>query len=239
MTRSRDPVGASLTQFAYGRLRADLLACRLRPGQPLPINELCGALSVSLGAVRESLSRLTSEGLVVAEPQRGFRVAPVSLSELRDLTGVRIEIEGRCLARAIAVGDVAWEAKVVAAHHRLSRTPEREQADPQRLNEAWAEAHSEFHGSLVAACDSPWMLRLREILYAQTERYRRLSVPLDQAGRDIAGEHRDIMEAALRRDAERAVTLLAAHLGATMSVLVAAGIDGEAGVPQSKLAVGF
>jgi DNA-binding GntR family transcriptional regulator len=221
----RHTVGASLTQTAYERLRADLLACRLRPGERLRIDELCEALPASLSAVREALSRLTAEGLVVAEPQRGFRVAPISAAELRDLTAVRTEIEGMCLRRAIAAGDVAWEERLVAVHHRLSRTPERESSDAPRLSEAWAEAHAAYHRALVAGCDSPWMLRLREILYAQSKRYRRFSVPLARAGRDVAREHREIMEAALARAADRAVALLAAHLERTSVIL----LEAEAG----------
>lgn len=212
--------GSSLTQDAYERLRADLLACRLQPGARLKINELCEALSANLSAVREALARLTSEGLVVAEPQRGFRVAPISSEELRDLTGVRAEIEGLCLERAVAAGDVGWESGLVAAFHRLSRTPEREPADPQRMNEAWSAAHAAFHEALVAACGSPWLLRLRGILYAQSERYRRLSVPLAAVARDLEREHRDIMEAALARDAGRAKALMAEHIELTTRVLL-------------------
>src|ERR1700731_5490431 len=89
---ARDAVH-NLTQRAYEGLRADLLACRIRPGSRLKIQELCDRCSVSLGAVREALSRLTSEGLVVSEPQRGFRAAPVSVADLQDLTMVRIEVE--------------------------------------------------------------------------------------------------------------------------------------------------
>src|ERR1700722_6476034 len=100
----------SLTQEAYERLRADLLACRLQPGQRLRINELCKRLSVSLGAVGEALSRLTSEGLVSAEPQLGFTVAPISAIDLHDLTMVRIEIEGLCLRQSVANGDLSWES---------------------------------------------------------------------------------------------------------------------------------
>ncbi len=214
------PDSSSLTQVAYERLRADLLACRLRPGARLKIGELCQTLSVSLSAVREALSRLTAEGLVVAEPQRGFRVAPISAEELRDLTEVRTQIEGLCLERAIAVGDVGWESQLVAAFHRLSRTPVREPDDPQRMNEAWSAAHAAYHAALVGACDSPWLLRLRGILYAQSERYRRLSVPLAEIARDLNREHQDIMEAALARDAERAKTLLAQHLELTTRALL-------------------
>ena len=212
--------GSSLTQDAYERLRADLLACRLRPGARLRINELCQDLSVSLSAVREALARLTAEELVVAEPQRGFRVAPISADELRDLTAVRAQIEGLCLERAVAVGGIGWESQLVAAFHRLSRTPEREPEDPERMGEAWSTAHAAFHEALVAACDSPWLLRLRAILYAQSERYRRLSVPLAEVARDLNREHQDLMEAALARDAGRTRALMAQHVELTTRVLL-------------------
>lgn len=214
------PASSSLTHDAYERLRADLLACRLQPGSRLKIGELCQSLSVSLSAVREALSRLTSEGLVVAEPQRGFRVAPISADELSDLTQVRAQIEGMCLERAIAVGDVGWEARLVAAFHRLSRTPEREPGDPQRMNEAWSAAHAAYHEALVAACDSPWLLRLRATLYAQSERYRRLSVPLAEIARDLNREHQDIIDAAFARDSGRARTLMTRHLELTTRILL-------------------
>ena len=102
------PAGSSLTQDAYERLRADLLACRLLPGARLKTSDLCDALQVSLSAVREALARLTAEELVVAEPQRGFRVAPISAAELTDLTRVRTQIEGACGEGARAAGYFGW-----------------------------------------------------------------------------------------------------------------------------------
>src|ERR1700679_2864182 len=125
----------NMTQGAYESLRADLLACRILPGRKLKIQELCTKFSVSLGAIREALSRLTSEGLVLAEPQRGFRAAPISAADLVDLTMARTEIDSLCLKRAIACGDVQWEASLVAAAHRLARTPERAPDDPARSND--------------------------------------------------------------------------------------------------------
>ena len=219
---------SSLTQDAYERLRADLLTCRLQPGARLKIGELCAALSVSLSAVREALSRLTSEGLVIAEPQRGFRVAPISPEELHDLTGVRVRIECLCLERTMEVGDVGWEAQLLASFHRLSRTPERQPGDPARMNEAWSEAHAAFHAALVGACDSPWLLRLRALLYAQSERYRRLSVPLAETSRDLEREHRILMEATLARDTGGACSAMTQHLELTTQVLLAQSWPAEA-----------
>ncbi len=210
----------SLTQDAYQRLRADLLTCRLRPGTRLKINDLCQSLSVSLSAVREALSRLTSEGLVVAEPQRGFRATPISAAELSDITQVRVRIEWMCLEQAIARGDIAWEAELVAALHRLSRTPERDPQDPERMNDEWSLVHATFHEALVGACDSVWLLRLREILYVQSERYRRLSIPLAGVARDLAQEHQALTDAVLARDLPLARELLTRHIELTTRILL-------------------
>jgi DNA-binding GntR family transcriptional regulator len=212
---------SSLTQLAYERLRADLLACRLAPGERLNINDLCEALGVSLSAVREALSRLTSDGLVVAEPQRGFRVTPISPEDLQDLTKARIEIEGLCLKRAIEVGDIKWESSVVAAYHSLSRVPECAPGDEQRLSDDWVQAHAAYHRALVSACDSPWLLRMRELLYSQAERYRRLSLPLARNKRDVGREHREIRDAVLARDFDHALALVRAHLQLTARILTA------------------
>ena len=223
---NKEPSG-NMTQGAYESLRADLLACRILPGKRLKIQELCIRLSVSLGAIREALSRLTSEGLVMAEPQRGFRAAPISAADLADLTMVRVEIETLCLRRTIAFGDVDWEARLVAAAHRLSRTPERDRNDPARSNEDWAEAHSAFHLALVDGCESPWLLHLHALLYAQSERYRRLSVPFAAKGRNVDEEHQAIVTATLARDVEKATQLLAEHLEATTHILLNATVDGK------------
>lgn len=228
------PDSASLTQGAYERLRADLLACRLQPGVRLKINELSQSLSVSLSAVREALSRLTSEELVVAEPQRGFRVAPISVAELRDLTNVRAQIEGLCLERATLNGDVEWEAALLAAFHRLSRVPERQPEDPERMNEEWSVLHAAFHEALVAGCDSPWLLRLRNQLFAQSERYRRLTVPLGKSGRNLIDEHKELMTAVFSRDSERAKEMMRAHIEATTQVLLSQSWTEEGPVSSRK-----
>jgi DNA-binding GntR family transcriptional regulator len=213
------PETKSQTEAVYFRLRADILACRLKPGTRLKINDLCVALDVSLGAVREALSRLSAEGLVVAEAQKRFQVAPISVADLEDLTQVRIEIETLCLRRAIAARTLDWETGLVASFHRLSRLPVRTPGDERRLNEDWAQAHADYHLALVAACDSLWLLRVRAMLYAQSERYRRLSAPVTARWRDVNAEHRNIMEAALAGDARKACALLSAHLLTTKDLV--------------------
>src|SRR5271166_5482573 len=121
----------------FDRLQADILSCRLIPGSKLRINEIAGSSDASLGAVREALSRLSAEGLVIAESQKGYRVAPLSAEELLDITDARVEIERIALSRSIARGDLEWETNIVAAWHRLSKISERLPEDPHAL-EQWA-----------------------------------------------------------------------------------------------------
>ncbi len=114
----------------FETLRGDILACRILPGSKLRINDIAETSEVSLGAVREALSRLGAEGLVIAESQKGYRVAPLSVEDLRDLTEARVEIERVALARSIAHGDLDWETDLVAAWHRLSRISRRVEGEP-------------------------------------------------------------------------------------------------------------
>jgi DNA-binding GntR family transcriptional regulator len=100
-------------------LREAIVHAEDQPGQKLRIDHLGKALNASTGAVREALSRLTAEGLVVAEPQKGFIVAPISQRNLRDLTDVRVAIETRCLEGSIEHGDLDWEGRVLSANHKL------------------------------------------------------------------------------------------------------------------------
>lgn len=209
----------SLTERAYRQLRDDLVTCRLVPGERINIKDISDSRHFSLGAVREALSRLTSEGFVTQDEARGFRATPISIADLTDLVAVRSDIEGKCLRRAIARGGLDWESTIVSASHRLSKTPTRDPVDPARLNEDYADAHAAFHHALVAACDSPWLLRMRDWLYAQSERYRYLTVPLVDSDRDLVHEHAEIVAATLERDADRAVMLLGEHLLATARML--------------------
>lgn len=232
---ANDPVGRSLRNVSiqaskrtlagdvYETLRSDILTCRVPPGSKIRINDVCEQLGVNLGAVREALSKLSSEGLVTSEAQRGFRVAPVSRQELIDLTSARIEIENLCLAEAIAVGDIAWESGIVASLHHLSRLPERDPDDRMRLSETWVVAHAAFHAALVAACRNSVKLRIRASLYDQSERYRRFSVPARGVSkRDTLSEHRAIADAALARDVPLVKQLMAEHLERTTKILMEA-----------------
>lgn len=209
-------------QLAYNALREDLLSCRLAPGDPVRISDAVSRLGVNLSAVREALSRLDAEGLVISSNQRGLRVAPISIDDLQDLTSVRIDIEINCLKRSLRIGDLGWETNVVAAFHRLSKTATRDQNEHVATAGPYTLAHDDFHGALVAGCDSVWLLRIRDALYNQWERYRRLAVQLGRLEPDVDSEHKELFDAALARDDARITKLIANHFNRTSSILLKA-----------------
>ena len=214
----------SLTGLAFDQIRSDILLGRLRPEERLRIHSLTTRYNVGATAVREALSRLVADDLVVAEDQRGFCVAPISKADLLDLTQTRVDIEGLALTKAIEVGDVEWESGVVSAFHRLSRcSPPTDHGG--ELHHQWGLVHRQFHESLLAGCASPWLLRLTNLLYDKSERYRNLAeFKTDSSQRNVGVEHQALMDAALQRNAQLARQLIADHFWATTNILLKAGL---------------
>jgi len=212
------------SEVAWKELRRLILSARLMPGERINISDTCKQLDVSLGAVREALSKLESERLVISEAKKGYRVAPVSREDLIDLTGSRVEIEQACLRRAISKGDAEWEGRIVGAFHSLSRIPLACPINPKNINADWVAQHSKFHDALVNACDLKWLLQIRTNLYEISERYRALSVPIDSGSRNIDSEHQKIMELVIDRDKKAACRAMADHLNTTTQIILSSNM---------------
>ena len=120
--------------------------------------------------------------------------------------------------------------------HRLSHTPVWADKAARRYSEEYARAHEIFHEALAAGCDSPWLLHLRATLYNHSERYRAFSGPLSKVDRDLDREHREIAEATLARDSERAVTLMNQHLQMTTKVILDSVLAEREPAPKSAKA---
>ncbi|WP_394848737.1 GntR family transcriptional regulator [Pendulispora brunnea] len=213
----------TLATTLVDRVRADILAGALRPGEKLRLEHLAARYDVGRSPLREACGRLAAEGLVVIEDQRGFRVAPISRKDLFDLTRTRQQIEALALRDSLAHGDLDWEAQVTGALHKLERTSFTTPEEPGALSPAWESAHRALHDALVAACRSAWLHRFRTVLYDQSERYRRLAVEYKCDGhRDVLGEHAALARAALARDVERTCALMTEHVARTTDLVLEA-----------------
>ena len=93
---------------------------------------------------------------------------------------------------------------------------------PVVLDDSWSELHRAFHLALLAACRSERQRAWGASLFDQAERYRRFSARFCKTARRKSNEHRKIMEATLRRDADTACALLEEHILSTQRNVAAA-----------------
>lgn len=217
--------GESLAAEICKQLRADIFDRRISPGERLKPGELCQRFGVSLGVVREALGLLAAAGLVRVERNRGFHVISLSRRALADLTAARAINEGTALRLSVEQGDVAWEAEVLAAHHTLARLPFLPEGDSPSRNRDWAVAHLAFHHKLIEACGNQVLLDICDRLSQAADLYRAwTNGPGGDPDRDVAGEHRRLMEAAIAHDADAAVALFTEHINRTASIVRSLGI---------------
>ena len=222
ITGSEVAVPRSQASSAYDIIRGEILSGSHEPGKKLKIQDLATDLQVSPGAIREALSRMVPEQLVISRDQRGFVVAPLSVADLEDLTDLRCEIEGIALRRSVARGDVHWEAEILAASHRLRGLHIEDVSRPASAEfvAKWGRSHAAFHTSLISACDSRRLLALHAQLYEQSERYRVQSFFVE-AKRDVDAEHQKIIDMALARDADGVVQAMSSHIRETTRLIIA------------------
>lgn len=212
------PGPRTLIEQAYVRLRDDIVEGRLAPGEKLRIEHLRTHYGVGAGTLREAITRLVSDALVQTEGQRGFRVAPMSIDDLADLTELRLHIELDALRQSIRHGGAAWRQALSAAYWELSACP----VSPEH-RKRWEALNTQFHEILITGRASPWTLRVWRVLARHGERYRSLAIALHAAhGRDVNAEHRQIYEAAMEGNEARAALALEAHIRATLDLLARA-----------------
>ena len=215
-----EPGSRTLIERSYEQLRDDIVEGRLGPGEKLRVEHMRVHYGVGAGTLREAITRLVSDALVVAEGQRGFRVAAMTLADLEDLTRLRLHIEIEALRQSIRHGDAAWRAQLQQAYDELSAF---EQPLRPEMRQRWELLNARFHEALIAACDSPWTMKVLRLLGRQSERYRRQAIGLGDGSRDVHAEHRRIFELAMSGQEARAALALEVHIQSTPDLLARMG----------------
>src|SRR3954468_9885296 len=209
----------TLTTDLFEQIRSDILHNRLEPGSRLLFRDMRERYRSGLSPLREALMRLVSEGLVLLEDHKGFRVAPVSRDEMIDIANTLLELEAIAIRMAVEKGDDRWESQIVARYHELSK---REMfAADGTLDAEWEARNVAFHESLYDACGSPSLKLVCHLLYERHSRYRRLRTRQGDPSRNVSREHEGLMRATIARNADNAITLLRKHRSATMADVTA------------------
>ena len=206
MSKSRNLVGSS----TYQQIKRDIIFGDLKPGNKLKLDGLRQRYAASMSTLRETLSRLASEGFVEAKDQRGFFVTPVSPEDLVEIANLRVLLECHALRLSVKNGDTDWEGNLVAAHHKLHLMEQKLLAGDDSHKEDWKRYDWEFHLALIAACGSRNLLSLHSVLYDKYLRYQMLV--LTYRGAEAVEEHRQMFEQALARDVEGSSKTLRQHI---------------------------
>ncbi|MEM6986641.1 MAG: GntR family transcriptional regulator [Pseudomonadota bacterium] len=200
----------SVSERAYAQLRDDVFAGALVPGARLKLDLLKTEYGVSITTLREVLGRLAMEGFVEAKGNRGFAVAPVSRTELREVGELRVLLENHALSLSFSAGDVDWEARVLAAHHRLKHSEAAVIAGDESQRLRWKRDDIAFHQALISACGSATLMHTHSQVFNRYLRYQMLA--LTSRGQGTADDHAQLMQQALDRDIDSAQQTLSQHV---------------------------
>ena len=206
MSKQMNTVGSS----TYQKIKRDIVFGTLEPGAKLKLEELRKRYEASPSTLRETLSRLDSEGFVSAREQRGFFVSAVSKEDLVEISHLRVLLECDALKTSVEKGDTDWEGNLVAARHKLHLTEQRMLAGDLSEIELWKRYDWEFHLAMIQACDSQNLLSLHATIFDKYLRYQMLV--LTYRGEEAILEHKAMFDAALARNTKAAVNLLKKHI---------------------------
>lgn len=208
-------------EVAFRRIRDDIVAGALPPGKKLKLDSLKARYGASVSTLREILNRLASEQLVVAEGQRGFEVAPATEENLREVADLRLLLESHAIRLSLQTGDLEWEGRVVAAHHKLSVVEGQLLAGEIDRTAQWVRYDFAFHNALISACGSRTLLDLHASVFDRFIRYHMLAASF--RGAAVMDDHRALFDLAMRRDAEGIVAKLTGHIRSGVDYVLGTG----------------
>ena len=208
----------TVVEMLASAIRRDISFGVLRPDQKLKLADLRQAYGGSNHSMRETLRILSSEGVVEATNQRGFRVTSATEDDLRDILLVRLEVEKLGLKRSLERGDVAWESRVIAVLHSVSRADATVLKNPDDVTALeWDEACRDLIMTLISASGSPRISDIAAQFYGQSRRFRLALLRegrIDFAAR--AARRTELQNAIIARDEPRALGVLEDEIGADL-----------------------
>jgi GntR family carbon starvation induced transcriptional regulator len=208
----------TVVEMLASAIRRDISFGVLRPDQKLKLADLRQAYGGSNHSMRETLRILSSEGVVEAANQRGFRVTSATEDDLRDILLVRLEVEKLGLKRSLERGDVAWESRVIAVLHSVSRADATVLKNPDDVTALeWDEACRDLIMTLISASGSPRISDMAAQFYGQSRRFRLALLRegrIDFAAR--AARRTALQNAIIARDEPRALGVLEDEIGADL-----------------------
>ncbi len=199
-----------VSQRVFRALREDILNGELAPGIQIRQEAVAEQFGVSRVPVREALRQLEIEGLVTSELHRGAFVASRTLVEIEETLDIRLALELRALTLAlphITPAVVAKARKILSSYDRSD--------DPRE----WRDLNIAFHMTLYAPCNRPRLLKMIEDAVLVNHRFVGAEISATVGREDPQREHRELLDACLKGQPQRALKLLEAHIEHTRQAL--------------------
>ena len=200
----------TLPQQVAQRLREAILTGKLPSGQTLRQEGLAEQLGVSRIPIREALRQLQAEGFVVLQPHRGAVVATLSAEEAIEIYDIRAALETQALHLAVPNLTAEMLAHAEAVLNKM---------DTEKNMARWAELNWQFHATLYAAAHRPRLFEMIKQLHDNVGRYLRSSLSLAAHSKPSQKQHRALLAACKKKDAQAASDILAQHLSTTSQKL--------------------
>ncbi|HEX5695068.1 MAG TPA: GntR family transcriptional regulator [Acidimicrobiia bacterium] len=220
----------TLADVALAELREAIVSGEIPPGSPIRLQEYVERLSMSTVPIREALRFLEQKGLIERRPHRGVVVSEMSATDLEDTYNIRLDLE------SMAVRKAAPRIKEKDRQFLLGLVGEYEAA-LRADNGTAPDVHTKLHMSIYEYADSRWLRLLLPTLWDNSERYRRLQIPVRGTIEQRVEEHRILVEACASGDPEVAAKELQAHLSRTMIGAIALLREQESDAASQDAAV--
>jgi GntR family carbon starvation induced transcriptional regulator len=204
----------TLTESVRAALRRDVLSLAFAPGSHLSVRQLRERYEVGATPVREALWSLVGEGLIIAQPQHGFRVVDAQRERLLDLMRLRQRLEPWLLAQAMRQAGAEWRQRVEKSFAAFAPA-DAKIGDRRPIDGQWEMLHRRFHVSLVEGSAMPSLAQTIAACYEETDRFRRLASPDLGATAGAKGDHEELFCLIMAGESEAAIALLNRHISDT------------------------
>lgn len=197
---SRTPSAGALV---FDALRRAIIGGELKDGDPIRQDEIARLFNISRIPVREAIARLEQQGLVKNHRYKGAVVAGLSVAEAGEIFDFRRLVEAQVVRRAVPLMTVGLIEEVRAICGACEAA-----TDPIR----WGDLNRQFHARLYQSSDLPFHLATLDNAMDRLDRYLRAQLLLTDGYARANAEHRGIVDACARGDADAAEVLTTAHI---------------------------
>ncbi len=213
----------TLGSDVYGQIRELLMSGRLMPGEQLSLRKTASALSVGVMPVREAIQRLVAEQALEVAPNRAVRVSTMTVSQFREITSIRIHLEGMAVRKTALAGDAALIKALTRLNVFIEQEMKQSRPDAARI----IAANKALHFAVYEAARMPLLLGMIETLWLRVGpilNYDLRSGSSRTVERVAVAHHAQLIEALSRHDPDAAALALEGDIASAAAFIVDAQV---------------